>query len=81
MARPSVSANGTAVEPRLLNVEEAAIYLGGVLRAYFDPASGAFTERVQRLLRADRRSLRFGCLTSPWGDALFRLRHEPAQGD
>jgi len=24
-----------------------------VLRAYFDPASGAFTERVQRLLRAD----------------------------
>lgn len=27
--------------------------LGGVLRAYFDPASGAFTERVQRLLRAD----------------------------
>src|SRR5687767_4992768 len=27
--------------------------LGGVLRAYFDPASGAFTERVQRLLRHD----------------------------
>src|SRR5262245_13752929 len=27
--------------------------LGGVLRAYFDPASGTFIERVQRLLRAD----------------------------
>jgi len=27
--------------------------LGGTLRAYFDPASGAFTERVQRLLRQD----------------------------
>lgn len=27
--------------------------LGGVLRAYFHPASGAFTERVQRLLRVD----------------------------
>ena len=27
--------------------------LGGVLRGYFDPASGAFTERVQRLLRSD----------------------------
>ena len=27
--------------------------LGGTLRSYFDPASGAFTERVQRLLRHD----------------------------
>ena len=27
--------------------------LGGTLRNYFDPASGAFTERVQRLLRHD----------------------------
>lgn len=27
--------------------------LGGTLRAYFDPESGAFTERVQRLLRQD----------------------------
>lgn len=27
--------------------------LGGTLRAYFDPASGAFTERVQRLVRQD----------------------------
>src|SRR5262245_17354103 len=27
--------------------------LAGVLRGYFDPASGAFTERVQRLLRSD----------------------------
>lgn len=27
--------------------------LGGTLRAYFDPASGSFTERVQRLLRQD----------------------------
>ena len=27
--------------------------LGGALRAYFDPSSGAFTERVQRLLRHD----------------------------
>lgn len=27
--------------------------LGGTLRGYFDPASGAFSERVQRLLRAD----------------------------
>lgn len=27
--------------------------LGGTLRSYFDPASGAFTERVQRLLRQD----------------------------
>src|SRR3954471_16349538 len=31
-------------------MEEA---LGGTLRNYFDPASGAFTERVQRLLRHD----------------------------
>ena len=27
--------------------------LGGTLRKYFDPASDAFTERVQRLLRHD----------------------------
>src|SRR4051812_32713841 len=27
--------------------------LGGTLRSYFDPASGAFTERVQRLLHHD----------------------------
>ena len=27
--------------------------LGGTLRSYFDPSSGAFTERVQRLLRQD----------------------------
>lgn len=27
--------------------------LGGTLRAYFDPASGSFTERVQRLVRQD----------------------------
>lgn len=27
--------------------------LGGTLRTYFDPESGAFTERVQRLLRQD----------------------------
>ncbi len=27
--------------------------LGGTLRSYFDPANGAFTERVQRLLRHD----------------------------
>ena len=27
--------------------------LGGTLRGYFDPASGAFSERVQRLLRHD----------------------------
>lgn len=27
--------------------------LGGTLRAYFDPSSGSFTERVQRLLRQD----------------------------
>ena len=27
--------------------------MGGTLRSYFDPASGAFTERVQRLLCAD----------------------------
>ena len=27
--------------------------LGGTLRSYFDPASGAFTERVQRLLKHD----------------------------
>ena len=27
--------------------------LGGTLRAYFDPASGTFTDRVQRLLRQD----------------------------
>ncbi len=27
--------------------------LGGTLRAYFDPSTGAFTERVQRLLRQD----------------------------
>lgn len=27
--------------------------LGGTLRAYFDPASGSFTERVQRLVRHD----------------------------
>lgn len=27
--------------------------LGGTLRAYFDPASGSFTERVQRLLQKD----------------------------
>ena len=27
--------------------------LGGTLRSYFDPASGSFTERVQRLLRQD----------------------------
>jgi hypothetical protein len=27
--------------------------MGGTLRSYFDPASGAFTERVQRLLRHD----------------------------
>jgi hypothetical protein len=27
--------------------------LGGTLRAYFDPSSGAFTERVQRLVRQD----------------------------
>ena len=27
--------------------------MGATLRSYFDPSSGAFTERVQRLLRAD----------------------------
>ena len=27
--------------------------MGSTLRGYFDPASGAFTERVQRLLHAD----------------------------
>jgi len=27
--------------------------LGGTLRSYFDPASGAFTERIQRLLKQD----------------------------
>lgn len=27
--------------------------MGGTLRSYFDPASGAFTERVQRLLKSD----------------------------
>ena len=27
--------------------------LGGTLRSYFDPANGAFTERIQRLLRHD----------------------------
>jgi hypothetical protein len=27
--------------------------LGGMLRTYFDPASGSFTDRVQRLLRQD----------------------------
>lgn len=27
--------------------------LGGTLRAYFDPSSGSFTERVQRLVRQD----------------------------
>lgn len=27
--------------------------LGGMLRTYFDPSSGSFTERVQRLLRQD----------------------------
>jgi hypothetical protein len=27
--------------------------LGGTLRSYFDPSSGSFTERVQRLVRQD----------------------------
>ena len=44
---------GTLEERMVKHRELLDEALGGTLRSYFDPASGAFTERIQRLLRQD----------------------------
>ena len=44
---------GTLEERMVKHRELLDEALGGTLRSYFDPASGAFTERIQRLLKQD----------------------------
>ncbi|WP_418316227.1 hypothetical protein [Piscinibacter sakaiensis] len=44
---------GTLEERLLRHRELLDEVLGGTLRNYFDPASGSFTDRIQRLLRQD----------------------------
>ena len=62
-----------------LGIQEIDNRIGGSLKLYFDPQSGHFTERVERLVRKDEDLERV--LRSQVGDGENSDLHVPSPGD